>query len=433
MKYFYYLIAGCLFLSSCTNDNPIIDEPINEEEKKDNDPNQDLLENPFKTIELSEAEHAIANCQIDFAFDYFKATSKRMENNNFIISPLSAYVCLSNLANGAVGETKAELISRLLEKDSSLEDLNNYNKRIIAELTTLDQTTIFELANSIWHSPSFTLESDFCNSSKEFYGTSINSVNFADSNSYEVMDNWINNVTHGLIKNFTKPNPNLQLIISNAIYFKGKWSQSFDVNKTTDADFKNHDGSVSKVRMMEGERYDFIYPDEANGKFAIAAIPYGYESFAFYVAFSIDDNDWSLNNIEDILIANNLLKFSINGSRYGKKYIKLPRFEVSADDQIKTDMEAIGLTNLFSDQATLSNLTKQPIGYKSMVQNCTFKIEETGAEGAAHTQWHIVSSDLNSKPIQEENPAFTVDRPFVFWVMDKNTNALLFMGRINNF
>ncbi|MDE5572269.1 MAG: serpin family protein [Muribaculaceae bacterium] len=66
-----------------------------------------------------------------------------------------------------------------------------------------------------------------------------------------------------------------------------------------------------------------------------------------------------------------------------------------------------------------------------MIQKCTLKGEETGAEGSALSEYAIVSSDIDSKPVLEENPSFTVDRPFIFWIMEENTNSCLFMGQIN--
>ena len=429
MKYFYYLIAGCLFLSSCTNDNPIIDEPIIEE-TENKDPNQDLLENPYKTIELSEIEQAVANCQTNFAFDFFNAASKRSDNENFVVSPISAYVALSNIANGTAGETKDELISRLLDKTANLDDLNNYNKRIIAELSSLDKTVQVELANSIWYNPTLTIEPAFASASKNFYNASINSVDFSDPKSINVMNDWISNASHGLIKKLSNPNSNTQLIIANVLYYNGKWMLPFDKTKTEEADFYNNDGSTSKIKMMEGEHYHYFQADEVNGKFVIVKIPYGYRNFSFYVAFSIDENDYSLNDIDKIFSANNLNKIN-RYAKYGKKFVKLPRFEVSSDDQITQDMEAIGLGNLFSDKADLTNLTKQPLGEKFIIQKCTLKVEETGAEGSALTEYDIISSDIDSKPILVENPSFIVDRPFVFWIMEENTNSILFMGQIN--
>ena len=63
-----------------------------------------------KDIVLSRSEEQITNENVKFAFSLFnKVNELEKEKNNWMISPFSASVALSMIANGADGNTLAEL------------------------------------------------------------------------------------------------------------------------------------------------------------------------------------------------------------------------------------------------------------------------------------------------------------------------------------
>jgi len=85
---------------------------------------------------------------------------------------------------------------------------------------------------------------------------------------------WAEKETNGLIKELLPPrsvDSLTRLIFANALYFKGAWSEKFDVSKTKDYDFHLLNGSTVKVPFMTGEEMQFI---EAYDHFKVLRLPY---------------------------------------------------------------------------------------------------------------------------------------------------------------
>jgi len=85
---------------------------------------------------------------------------------------------------------------------------------------------------------------------------------------------WAEKETNGLIKELLPPrsvDSLTRLIFAYALYFKGAWSEKFDVSKTKDYDFHLLNGSTVKVPFMTGEEMQFI---EAYDHFKVLRLPY---------------------------------------------------------------------------------------------------------------------------------------------------------------
>ena len=95
------------------------------------DDNSSPQPKPRKDIALTRAEQEMMDLGTDFAFRFFNQVCKtEVEKPNLFISPLSASLCLSMIANGALGNTLSEMTDVLGFSGYSLEEVNNYNKKL---------------------------------------------------------------------------------------------------------------------------------------------------------------------------------------------------------------------------------------------------------------------------------------------------------------
>ena len=63
-----------------------------------------------------------------------------------------------------------------------------------------------------------------------------------------------------------------------------------------------------------------------------------------------------------------------------------------------------------------------------VVHQANITVDETGTEAAAATAATMAGSAAPTDP-----PAVvTLDRPFTFWIHERGTGAVLFMGRVND-
>lgn len=441
-KLFFNMNKCTLFIALGLSITSCSDTPIDEaqQEPVKNDSNiEDIIDDEegkefkhihvkhFEPIILNDVERLVNSQHTDFSVNFFKVAQKEMANKNFVISPYSVSTALSMLTNGAGGNTAVELQNVLLGEGATLDDLNDYNKRIASKIDTLDNLTQLEIANGIFPDKNISLLSHFIDNNKNFYDASVLPVNFnnlAECN--PILNKWVDNATHGLIKNMSV-STYTPLLIANTLYFKSSWAQCFDKDYTKDASFYNYDNTVSTVKMMHGGNFDY----NIDGDFAILRIPFGNQAFSMYIAYNYADQANSLNGIDGFLTKENI-KENLYGRHSGPGSIKIPKFDVSISDiNIDVLLQNIGITDLFGDKADLSNLftDKENTLFKpSVFHECVLRVDETGTEGAAKTLLLLIGAPSLTLP---EPKDFIVDHPFVFWIAEKSTGTLLFMGQIN--
>ncbi|MDE5572193.1 MAG: serpin family protein [Muribaculaceae bacterium] len=380
---------------------------------------------PYQPIYLNEIESTINKHQSDFSLNLFKAARNERADENFVISPYSVSTALSMLANGADGNTLIELQNVLSGEGLTLCDLNEYNKRIASEIDTIDNFTQLEIANGLFPDKNVALSGQFIDNNKSFYYASVIPVNFSNlAECNPILNKWVDDATHGLIKNMSV-SAYTPILIANTIYFKSSWERYFDKDYTYDAPFYNYDNTMSTVKMMRGGNIDYTI----DGDFAIIGIPFGNRAFSMYVAYNYVDKNYSLNGIEKILTKDNIKKYI--SKRQGHGSIRIPRFEVGISGiKINNLLSMIGLKDLFSEKTDLSNLftDKENRSFKPAIfHECVLRVEESGTEGAAKTQMVLIGATPN-KP---ELKSFMIDHPFVFWIAEQSTGTMLFMGQIN--
>ena len=142
--YKFLIVAAGLLFGACSNDS------------------DDMGSNERKEIELSRGESGIVSMQNGTAFSMLEYFNENSEVDNFMVSPLSMQFALGMLANGADGNTFAELEKALGE--GSLSELNSLNSKLLTELPKADKRTTVELANSIWLDRSFNVYPEYSKS-----------------------------------------------------------------------------------------------------------------------------------------------------------------------------------------------------------------------------------------------------------------------------
>jgi serpin B len=111
-----------------------------------------------------------------------------------------------------------------------------------------------------------------------------------------------------------------------------------------------------------------------------------------------------------------------------KKEVFLPKFEFKFDDSLKDELAALGMTDAFDDmKANLSGISDAAKLVISEVKHKSYiKVDERGTEAAAVTG---ITIGVTSMPIDN---SFRADHPFVFAIREKDTKAILFIGKVMN-
>lgn len=380
---------------------------------------------PRKDINLTRSEQEMTDLGTDFAFRFFQQVCKtEVEEPNLFISPLSASLCLSMVANGAAGNTLTEMTDVLGFSGYSLEELNSYHKKLVEALLNLDNTTQLGVANSIWIRQGFKVYDDFINVNRTMYDAQVQELDFASPRAKDVINNWCAEKTNNCIKEVLQGAIPLEarLYLLNALYFKGTWKKQFNKSMTQERPFTNADGSQSAVQTMYMEEEHFNYA--SNEYFSMAEFPYGNEAFSMVVLLPAEGK--ALDDCLPQLTSEHWREWSdaLSGAELS---VILPRFELEYGKSLIADMRNMGMKDAFDEGlADFSKMSARDLFIGLLKQYTYVKVDESGTEAAAVTVGGMVDSVGPSNRIIP----FHVNRPFVFLIKEKSTGTILFIGKV---
>ena len=406
----------CLF-AACHSNDEIIEEPESpKNEQQEPKARVDII--------LSHEEQAMSESTNDFAFQLFKQVCvSENRKTNIFISPFSVSLCLSMSANGANGNTLTEIKKVLGFSSSSMDEVNTYNQKLMSSLLNIDNTTQIGIANSVWINQGFVVKNTFIDINKLKYNAWVESLDFSSASAIATINAWCaRNTENRLVDIMDEISPEARLILINALYFKGKWTNPFSKEVTKNDFFTNIDGEQVKVDMMCQEE---SFRCMNNEKFAIAEFPYGNEAFSMVVVLPVENS-----SLEESLLwlSNDAWKQCETQMSYQKLQVKMPKFSFKYQKPLNSDMSVLGMKDAFIlGLADFRNISASENLYLSSLEQFTYlEVNEEGTESAAITTEVPATSTGDDKDIIH----FFMDRPFIFMIKEKSTGLILFMGQV---
>ena len=185
--------------------------------------------------------------EVGFALSFFQKTNSTVSyDENLVVSPYSAGVALSMLAEGAEGQTRAELDDALNGCIFKAEDLGS------------NDSIVVKSANSLWVGDNFSIKNKYVSLLEKDYDAFVTTQNFLDPATVKAINNWCSENTEGKIKEIVdRLGSNDVMILINALYFNAPWQKGFDAESTRKGVFHGVKGDV-QVDMM-AQRNKFRY------------------------------------------------------------------------------------------------------------------------------------------------------------------------------
>ena len=408
------IIAAVLMSSSC--------------DKNHDDIEIKNLTEPIK-IDLRSSETKMVRSDQSFAFNLFSnvyAQESSNEDNSFMVSPLSLSMALAMTMNGAENETKVAMQEALRLKEFSEDEINSYYKKLKDALLTTDPSTKLSIANSIWTNQNIIIKDEFLNTNKEYFNSSVESVNFSDSRTSGRINEWASNNTNGLIKKvIDKTDPNDLMYLLNAIYFKGVWASEFKKSNTRQKTFTLEDGATVNVDMMS-QTEKLRYNDDAN--LQVVELPYGNSAFSMLVLLPKDEISL-LDIINSLNNFGNWERLKSGLSEYEVE-LYLPKFKTEYSKKLNTVLSDMGMGLAFTDRANFSRMSNVASKIDFVKQDTYISVDEVGTEAAAVTSVGMVTTSL---PMEPQRVVFNANRPFIYVIQENSTGSILFMGVVKNF
>ena len=350
--------------------------------------------------------------EIDYSMSFIRSVvAVEDKDANLAVSPYSAGVALSMLAEGAEGQTKAEFNKALNDCLFKSEDLGGNDKITVNSV------------NSLWVDDNFSVRNRYVSLMQKDFDALVTTLSFSDPATVKAINNWCSEHTNGKITEIIDElSPHDVMVLVNALYFKAPWLNPFDEHMTSSAKFHGSK-SVSDVDMMARKAY--MNYAEYNGC-QLVELPYEGGRYAMYVLLPPEDMD--INELIGYL-SQESYDAAMNSLQSKEVLLKMPKVKVETSLLLNQSLQHMGIRTAFTGAADFKGISEMgPLSLGLVKQKCYVEISEKGTEAAAVTSAQIRMTAL--RPSQYVR--MTVDRPYLFFVTDKQESNILFAGRIMN-
>ena len=385
----------------------------------------DLMKDvPAKAVDVLPDMDAGAAAAADFGVRLFKTSME--EGENTLISPLSVLYALAMTANGADGETLAQM-EQVLGMD-----VDNLNSYMLAYLDLLPETKDYKmsLANSIWFKddPNFTVEQSFLQTNADYYGAGAYKAAF-DEGTRNDINNWVKEHTDGMIPEIIDEIPDEAIMyLVNALAFDAKWADEYEEHQIREGRFTMEDGTRQDVDMMHSEEYTYLEDDLATG-----FIKY-YKDRRYAFVAMLPNEGVTVSQYVDSLTGEHLREL-LNNPQDLTVFASIPKFETEYDIEMSEVLQEMGMTDAFdwrvADFSRLGtyNVDGMNICISRVLHKTFISVSEQGTRAGAATAVEMVAEGAMEIVDFKE---VVLDRPFVYMLIDCETNLPFFIGTMMN-
>ncbi len=359
-------------------------------------------------------------------------TSCRTEKgSDTMISPLSVMTALAMTANGADGQTLAQM-EALLGGDLDIESLNQQIFNFYASLSSTASAS-FKSANSIWVTslPIFTISPDFVKKIENTYNADILSIDFSKSKeAADAINYWCNEKTHGMIPEVADENSfdaSTVMALLNALTFDAKWEEPYYEYQCRDGVFHGASGNTDVTMLHEYQHSGFIKGERETGFIKY----YKGRDYAFVALLPNEEGD-----ISDYLasLTGSYLVDLVSNPDHGYYSLKtvLPAFKQETSLTLRDILKNLGMPDAFDvTKANFLRLGTSGSGnvfINNVIHKTFIEVNNEGTRAAAVT---IVDLPAGAIPPEREE-SVTLDRPFVYAIIDTATSLPIFIGSCEN-
>jgi serine protease inhibitor len=370
------------------------------------------------SIQNDDAANSVIAANNRFGFKIFTELAEQRPNQNLSLSPLGLATALTLAYNGAGGETQAAMAETLDYQNLRLEEVNQFNAKLLESLSDLDPEIRFSMANSLWVKQGVTLVPDYVERVKDFYGAEIAFLDFCDPDTPEIINAWARAQTQDRIDAVVgEIDRDVFLYLVNALTFKGNWAIPFDTDQTSQKPFTLTSGEPVSAWMMMTESEEIPY--YRGEGFQAVALPYGDGRVRMYLFLPNESSN--LTSFTQQLSPENWEAW-MSAFEPQEVFLMLPRFQIEVDLLLDETLKDLGMEVAFGQGADFTNLVTPGPGFISQVVHKTvIQVDETGTEGAS-------AAVVEFKKGGAAQMVF--DRPFFYAIRDQRTGSLLFVGSI---
>lgn len=350
--------------------------------------------------------------ETDYSMSFIRNVTATLDKNeNVVVSPYSAGVALSMLAEGAEGQTKAEFNKALNDCIFASEDLGG------------NDTVIVNSVNSLWVDDNFSVRNRYVSLMQKDFDALVYTLDFADPATLKAINNWCSEHTNGKITEILdRLSPGNVMVLVNALYFNAAWMNTFDEILTAQAPFYGTKGET-KVDMMR--RKGFMNYAEYQGC-QLVQLPYEGDRYSMYVLLPAEGM-----NVNDIInaLGSEAYDAALKALAPEEVDLRMPKAKLETSILLNKPLQNMGIKTAFTPAADFSGIAEMgPLVLDLVKQKCYVDISEKGTEAAAVTSAQIRLTSARPSSYK----TMTVNRPYLFFIVDGKNENVMFAGRVMN-
>lgn len=356
---------------------------------------------------------------MDFAAALLRQTAGK---EGVLLSPVSLLYALGMTANGASGETLAQLEQVTgMDRDT----LNDYLYTYRMSLPENTKKCKLSLADSLWVRDGFRMEDGFLDACVNYYDAEVYRSAF-DETMVSDLNHWVDSRTDGMIDKLLEEAPGsmTMLYLVNAVCFDARWQEPYEKSQIQEgAAFTAADGTRQTADLLWSEESIYLSDDDTTGfmkyydggRYAfVGLLPQEGVSLADYIAG----------------LTGGKLHALLNGHQYGRVEAAIPRFTAVSSLELSDALKAMGVTDAFdvakADLRTMGGAPNDQLHIGSVLQKTYLELDENGTKAAAVTAIEATAGAAEPPEVHR----VVLDRPFVYMIVDTHANLPLFLGTV---
>lgn len=375
----------------------------------------------------TQSVQSLVNSLNDFSFTFYNEIIKDGESNIFY-SPYSIFTALSMAYEGARNNTAVQMkdILNILQNDSVTESSFG---RLYNLLNQNKEGYIINTANALWTNVGYNFLDGYINLLKSYYVAEADELDFSKNvEAAKAINTWIEEQTKDKIKDMIKPemlSDLTKLVLTNAIYFKGLWEKQFNPKNTYETDFETNTLEKVKVDMMSYSSEDKNFNYTVTDDLKIIELDYTGNDISMIIILPKENN---ISLAEDQLSAVNLINWINSFTKTKIDILQIPKFKLETEYTLNSMLSSMGMTDAFLPYiADFSGMDgTNDLFINNVLHKAFIDVNEEGTEAAATTAIIVGTTSIL------EPHTFIADHPFIFLIQQKETDAVLFMGKVIN-
>ena len=383
----------------------------------------DLMENiTAGTVDGKATDDTFKKAHADFSAELFK---RSFDGENTLISPLSVMLALGMLGQGLSGESESEL-ERLFGGIES-EELSKYLHTYINSLPNGEKYKT-DIANSVWfNDEAYGVKESYLQGLFDYYGAEAFRTPF-NSDTAKKINKWVAEKTDGMIDKMLNDDAfdggGNALMLINTLLFDAKWDEPYRETQVRDGVFTTESGNEKKVSMMYSGESIYLEDENVTG----VVKPYADGKYSFVGLLPKDGV--SISQLAESFDGEKITALLESASE-ATVTTAIPEFSYDYGLEMSDTLRSMGLERVFMPNGDFTDMFESNSGFyvSKVLHKTRIEVSPNGTKAAAATS--ITVNEGCAAPVEPPKEVI-LDRPFVYMIVDTETDLPIFIGAVTD-